>query len=77
MYECQTFQDFQNIFKTTKLHVVGIDDVPLTEDKIAQMWKNLWLKMMNDDNCQDSIILFQEHMTSLEQNKRGLAITSL
>ena len=31
MNECQTFQDFQNIYKTSKLHT-GIDDIPLTND---------------------------------------------
>ena len=30
-----TFQDFQRIFKTTKLER-GLDDTPLTDDNIAE-----------------------------------------
>ena len=59
MHECGNFKDFQDMFKTTSLHN-GIDDIPLTEDNIAQMGKEMWIETMNDDNCQDSIITFQE-----------------
>ena len=65
MNECQTFQDFQNIYKTSKLHA-GIDDIPLSDDNIAQMGKDLWLDIMNDDNCEDSMITFKEYMLNLK-----------
>ena len=38
MNECQTFQDFQNIYKSSKLNT-GIDDIPLSDDNITQMEK--------------------------------------
>ena len=40
MNDCETFQDFQNIYKTSKLHT-RIDDIPLSDDNIAQMGKDL------------------------------------
>ena len=45
------------MLKTTKLHS-GTDDIPLKKDQIAQMGKELWLEIMNDDNCQESIVTF-------------------
>ena len=44
MHECGNFKDFQNMFKTARLHN-GIDDIPLTEDNIAQMGKELWIEI--------------------------------
>ena len=76
MHNCDNFKDFQDMFKTTKLHN-GIDDIPLTDDNIAQMGKELWIEIMNDDNCQDSIITSQEYMLSLEANNKGFAVTLL
>ena len=76
MHECGNFKDFQNMFKTTRLHN-GIDDIPLTKDNIAQMGKELWIEIMNDDNCQDSIITFQEYMLNLQENNKGFAVTLL
>ena len=68
MNDCETFQDFQNIYKTSKLHT-RIDDIPLSDDNIAQMGKDLWLEIMNDDNCEDSMITFKECMLSLKDVK--------
>ena len=70
MHNCDNFNDFKDMFKTTKLHS-GVDDIPLTEDNIAQMGKDLWIEIMNDDNCEDSILTFQEYMLSLEANNKG------
>ena len=53
------FEDFQSIFKTTKLHQ-GIDDIPLTDNNIAEMGKELWLELMNDNTVEDSILTFQK-----------------
>ena len=58
MHHCDSFNDFQDVFKTSRLHA-GVDDIPPTEDNIAQMRKDLWLQIMNDDNCEDSILTFQ------------------
>ena len=43
MTECQTFQTFQNIYKTSKLHM-GIDDLPLPDDNVSQIGKKLVAK---------------------------------
>ena len=64
MRECDYFQDIQNMFKSTKPHT-GMDDIPLTEDSIAQIGKELWLEIMNDENCHDSMIIFQDYILSL------------
>ena len=61
MNDCETFNDFQNIYKASKLHT-WIDDIPLTDDNIAQTGKDLWLEIMNDDNCENSMITFQEYI---------------
>ena len=76
MHDCGNFKDFQDMFKTTRLHN-GIDDIPLTDNNIAQMGKELWIEIMNDDNCQDYIITFQEYMLNLEENSKGFAVTLL
>ena len=76
MNECQTFQDFQNIYKTSKLHT-GIDDIPLSDDNIAQMGKDLWLEIMNDDNCEDSMVTFKEYMLNLKAQNDGFTVTFL
>ena len=47
MHNCDSFNDFQDMFKTSRLHV-GIDDIPLTDDNITQMGKNLWLEINID-----------------------------
>ena len=76
MNDCDTFQDFKSIYKTSKLHT-GIDDIPLSDDNIAQMGKDLWLEIMNDDNCQDSMITFKEYMLNLKDQNEGFAVTFL
>ena len=68
MHDCGNFKNSPDMFKTTRLHN-GLDAIPLTDDNIAQMTKELWIEIMNDDNCQDSIITFQEYMLNLEENK--------
>ena len=35
------FQDFQSVFKTTKLDK-GLDDAPLTDDNIAELGRDIW-----------------------------------
>ena len=65
MHECEHFQDFVNMFNTTKLPI-GIDNMPLTEDNIVQIVNDLWIEIMNDDNNTDTMVTFQEYMLSLE-----------
>ena len=76
MNDCDTFQDFKNIYKASKLHT-EIDDIPLSGDNIAQMGMDLWLEMMNDDNCEDSMITFKEHRISLKDQNKGFAVSFL
>ena len=74
MHNCDSFNDFQDMFKTSRLHV-GVDDIPLTDDNIVQMGKELWLEIMNDDNCEHSILTLQEYMLSLEATNKVFLIT--
>ena len=76
MSECDNFQDFVNMFNTSKLPT-GIDNTPLTDDNIVQMGKELWLEIMNDDNDTDTIVTFQEYMLSLESQNEGFAVSFL
>ena len=76
MHNCDSFNDFQDMFKTSRLHV-GVDDIPLTDDNIVQMGKELWLEIMNDDKCEDSILTFQEYMLSLEATNKDFLVTLL
>ena len=41
------------------------------------MGKDLWLGIINDDNCEESMITFQEYMLSLEQQNDGFMVTFL
>ena len=77
MDECESFQDFVNIFNTSKLPI-GKDNQPLSDDEnIVQMGKDLWLEIMNDDNNMDTIVTFQEYMLSLEYQNKGFSVTFL
>ena len=76
MNNCDTFQEFKSIYKTSKLHT-GIDNILLSDDNIAQMGKDLWLEIMNNDNCQDSMITFKEYMLNLKDQNEGFAVTFL
>ena len=76
MHECENFLDFFNMFNTTKLPI-DVDNMPLTEDNITQMGKDLWLEIMNDDNNVDTIVIFQEYMLSLQSQNEGFSFTFL
>ena len=41
------------------------------------MGKDLWLEIMNDDNCQDSMITFKEHKLSLKDQNEGFSVAFL
>ena len=73
---CENFNDFVNMFNTSKLPI-GIDDTPLSDDNIVQMGKDLWMEIMNDDNNVDTIVTFQEYMLNLESQNRGFAVSFL
>ena len=75
MHECENFQDFVNMFKTTKLPI-GIDNMPLTEDNIVQMGKDLWIEIMNDNNNTDTMVTFQEYMLSLKSQNEEIGRAS-
>ena len=74
MNDCDTFQDFKSIYKASKLHI-GIDDIPPSNDNIAQIGKDLLLEIMNDYNCQDSMITFKEYMLNLQDQNERFAVT--
>ena len=76
MQECDSFQDFVNMFNTSKLPI-GIDNQPLMDDNIVQMGKDLWIEIMNNDNNTDTIVTFKEYMLSLEIQNEGFAVTFL
>ena len=76
IHACENFQDFLNMFNTSKLPI-GIHNMPLTDDNIVQMGKDLWLEIMNDDDHTDTIVTFQEYMLSLESQNDGFSVTFL
>ena len=41
------FQDFQQVFKTTKLNR-GLEDTPLTDDNIAGLGRDIWDELLKD-----------------------------
>ena len=41
------------------------------------MGKNLWLEIMNDDNCEDSMIRFKEYILGLEDKNEEFTVTFL
>ena len=45
------FQDFQRVFKTTKLDR-GLDDTPLTDDNIAELRRDIWDELLNDSESE-------------------------
>ena len=76
LHECENFQDFINMFNTTKLPI-GVDSMPLTEDNIIQTGKDLWLEIINDDINVDTIVTFQENMLSLGSQNEGFSVIFL
>ena len=76
MHECENFQDFLNMFNTSKLPI-DIDNMQLTDDNIVQMGKDLWLEIMNDDNNTDNNMTFQEYMLILVSKNEGFSVTFL
>ena len=64
------------MFNNTKLPI-GVDNMPLTEDNITQMSKDLRLEIMNDDINVDTIVTFQEYMLSLQSQNEGFSVTFL
>ena len=76
MHECENFQEFVNMFNTTKLPI-GVDNMPLTADNITQMGKDLWLEIMNDANNVDTIVTFQEYILSLQSQNEGFSVIFL
>jgi len=59
------FQDFQRIFKTTKLER-GLDDTPLTDDNIAELGRDIWDELLNDSESEHCFLTFSEYMQALQ-----------
>ena len=56
-----TFQDFQRIFKTTKLDR-GLDDTALTYDVIAELGRNIWDELLDDSESEHCFFTFVEYI---------------
>ena len=65
-----SFQDFQRIFKTTKLDK-GLDDTPLTEDNIAELGKDIRDELLNNSESEHCFFTFKEYMEALRQSNIG------
>ena len=50
---------------------------PYLDNSKTEMFSLLFNLVLNDDNCEDSILTFQEYMLSLEANNKGFAVTLL
>ncbi len=46
-----SFQDFQQIFKTTKLDR-GLDDTPLIDENIAELGRDIWGELLKDSESE-------------------------
>lgn len=64
------FQDFQRIFKTTKL-IKGLDDTPLTDDNIAELGRDTWDELLNDGESEHCFFTFAEYMQTLKDCNSG------
>ena len=64
------FQDFQRIFKTTKLER-GLDDTPLTDDNIAELGRDIWDELLNDSESEHCFFTFAEYMEALRDSNLG------
>ena len=58
MNNCYNHHNFQNLLKTTKLPT-GIDNIPLYDDNITQMAKEMQEEVMNKTNPEDTIFHVQ------------------
>jgi len=65
-----TFQDFQRIFKTTKLDR-GLDDSPLTDDNIEELGRDIWDELLNNSESEHCFFTFAEYMQSLQDSNSG------
>ena len=64
------FQDFQRVFKTTKLER-GLDDAPLSDDNIAELGRDIWDELLNDSESEQCFFTFAEYMEALRQSNIG------
>ena len=65
------FQDFQIIFKTTKLDR-GLDDTPLTDDNITKFGRDIWDALLNDSESEHCFFFtFAEYMGALRDSNSG------
>ena len=64
------FQDFQTVFKTTKI-IKGLDDAPLTDDNIAELGRDTWDELLNDSETDHCFFTFAEYMQTLEDCNSG------
>ena len=65
-----TFQDFQRIFKTTKLER-GLDDSPLTDDNIEELGREIWDELLNNSESEHCFFTFAEYIQSLQDSNSG------
>ena len=65
-----TFQDFQRIFKTTKLDR-GLDDTPITDDNIAEPGRDIWDELLNNSESEHCFFIFSEYMEALRESNIG------
>ena len=65
------FQDFQQVFKTTKLDR-GLDDTPLTDDNMAELGRDIWYELINDSESEHCFFTFAEYMEALQDSNVGL-----
>ena len=70
------FQDFQRIFKTTKLDR-GLDDTPLTDDNIAELGRDIWDELLNDSDSEHCFLLLLSTWRHYEKVMLVLTINCL
>jgi len=71
MRNIETFQEFQHLFSSSKLEI-GIDNLPITEDNIVEMSKEIWSDIINEKGYSEkSFFTFTEFMRLMKKNHKG------
>ena len=66
----ESYNDFKALHNTSNLDI-GLDNIPLSDDDIATVEKELWKEIMSNEPDEDAIVTFKECMELLKDSNVG------
>ena len=68
--DLEDYNDFKSLIQSSKLEI-GIDNIDITNDDIAQIGKEIWFDIMNNNTSEETFCTFSQYMTILSQQQSG------